>query len=178
MIETTCEIGDKTSVESSYFIASSGIKTVGYFARAVRAHWGVESMHWTLDVTYCEDACRVRKDHAERNLAAVRKIVLTLFHKNTLFADRSLRRGRVLANRKSAYREKLLEIHYRSANPSNSKKKKSENDVFVSDCRRGVHSPKLCVTMRHANCNLQPERRRRENHHDAQPRRFHCPKWR
>ncbi len=52
MIETTCEIGDKTSVESSYFIASSGIKTVGYFAQAVRAHWGVESMHWTLDVTY------------------------------------------------------------------------------------------------------------------------------
>ena len=126
MIETTCEIGDKTRVESRYFIASSGIKSVGDFARAVRAHWGVESMHWTLDITFREDACRVRKDHAARNLAAVRKIALTLFQQNTLFSDRSLRRRRVLAGRKPAYREELLGLHQRSASPSNSRKKKSE----------------------------------------------------
>jgi predicted transposase YbfD/YdcC len=125
MIETTQETGEKVSVEQRYFIASSGIKTVGELARAVRAHWGVESMHWTLDVTFREDACRVRKDHAARNLAAVRKIVLTLFQQDTLFADRSLRRRRVLASRKPAYREELLGLRPRISKASESKRKKS-----------------------------------------------------
>jgi predicted transposase YbfD/YdcC len=125
LIETTQETGEKVSVEQRYFIASSGIKTVGEFARAVRAHWGVESMHWTLDVTFREDACRVRKDHAARNLAAVRKIVLALFQQDTLFTDRSLRRRRVLASRKPAYREELLGLRPRTSKTSESKRKKS-----------------------------------------------------
>jgi predicted transposase YbfD/YdcC len=125
MIETTREIGEKTSVEQRYFIASTGIKTVSEFSRAVRAHWGVESMHWTLDVTFREDACRVRKEHAARNLAAVRKIVLTLFQQDSLFADRSLRRRRVLASRKLPYREELLGLNHRTSKASESKRKKS-----------------------------------------------------
>ncbi|MEM7495700.1 MAG: hypothetical protein AAF471_06150, partial [Myxococcota bacterium] len=28
---------------------------------AVRGHWGVESMHWTLDMTFGEDRCTVRQ---------------------------------------------------------------------------------------------------------------------
>ncbi len=118
MIETTRETGEKISVEQRYFIASTGIKTVGEFARSVRAHWAVESMHWTLDVTFREDACRVRKDHAARNLASVRKIVLALFQQDPLFADRSLRRRRVLASRNSAYREELLGLRPRTSNAS------------------------------------------------------------
>jgi predicted transposase YbfD/YdcC len=125
MIETTRETGENVSVEQRYFIASSGIKTVSEFARAVRAHWSIESMHWTLDVTFREDACRVRKDHAARNLAAVRKIVLTLFQQDSLFADRSLRRRRVLASRKPAYREELLDLRHQSGTVYNSKRKKS-----------------------------------------------------
>ena len=53
MIETTRETGEKVSVEQCYFIVSSGIKIVSEFARAVRTYWGVESMHWTLDVKCC-----------------------------------------------------------------------------------------------------------------------------
>ena len=125
MIETTREIGEKTSVEQRYFIASTGIQTVSEFSRAVRAHWGVESMHWTLDVTFREDACRVRKDDAARNLAAVRKIVLALFQQDTLLADRSLRRRRVLASRKPAYREELLGLRPRTSKASAPKRIKS-----------------------------------------------------
>ncbi len=43
-----------------------------------RKHWGVESMHWTLDVTYGEDYCRARTGHAAANRAAVRRMALSL----------------------------------------------------------------------------------------------------
>ena len=43
-----------------------------------RKHWGVESMHWTLDVTYGEDCCRARTRHAAANRASVRRMALSL----------------------------------------------------------------------------------------------------
>lgn len=49
-------------------------------ATMVRNHWGIEnSLHWVLDVTYREDASRVRKDHAAANLSTLRKWTLNLF---------------------------------------------------------------------------------------------------
>ena len=30
----------------------------------LRCHWSIEnSLHWSLDVTFREDHCRIRKDH-------------------------------------------------------------------------------------------------------------------
>ena len=43
-----------------------------------RKHWGVESMHWTLDVTYGEDYCRARTRHAAANRASIRRMALSL----------------------------------------------------------------------------------------------------
>ena len=43
------------------------------FAAAVRGHWGIEnSLHWVLDVTFREDLCRIRKDHAPQNFAVIK----------------------------------------------------------------------------------------------------------
>ena len=37
----------------------------GTAAGVVRTHWSIEnSLHWSLDVTFGEDHCRIRKDHA------------------------------------------------------------------------------------------------------------------
>ena len=110
MIETTQEIGETVSIDRRYFIASTGVKTVGDFAQAVRAHWGVEAMHWVLDVTFREDGCRVRKDHAARNLSAIRKIALAVLRMDSRHADRSLRRRRKLADNRPHYRAELLGI--------------------------------------------------------------------
>src|SRR5215813_15057652 len=35
-------------------------------------------LHWSLDVTFNEDRCRIRRDHAPANIAAVRHIALNL----------------------------------------------------------------------------------------------------
>ena len=108
MIESEQEIKDKISVERRYFIASSGVKTVEQFAHAARGHWGVEAMHWVLDVIFREDHCRVRKGHAARNLSAIRKFALSALRNDTLHPERSLRRRRKLADRRPDYRVSLL----------------------------------------------------------------------
>jgi predicted transposase YbfD/YdcC len=111
MIETTQRIKDKLSVDRRYFIVSAGVKTVEQFARAVRAHWGVEAMHWVLDVSFREDDCRVRKGHAARNLSALRKFALSALRTDTVYPERSIRRRRILAQRRADYRAQVLGIH-------------------------------------------------------------------
>jgi len=60
MVESEREINGVTSRETRYYIASTGTD-VSVFARAVRGHWDVENqLHWSLDITFNEDASRVR----------------------------------------------------------------------------------------------------------------------
>lgn len=113
MIESEQEIKGKISIERRYFIVSVGVRTVEQFAHAARAHWGVEAMHWVLDVTFREDGCRVRKGHAARNLSAIRKFALSALRNDTLHPDRSLRRRRKLADRRPDYRVTLLGLKAR-----------------------------------------------------------------
>lgn len=113
MIESEQEIKGKISIERRYFIVSAGVRTVEQFAHAARAHWGVEAMHWVLDVTFREDGCRVRKGHAARNLSAIRKFALSALRNDTLHPDRSLRRRRKLADRRPDYRVTLLGLKAR-----------------------------------------------------------------
>lgn len=48
------------------------------FSNAVRKHWGIESMHWVLDVVFNEDSNRTRKEHSPENLSLLRKIVFNI----------------------------------------------------------------------------------------------------
>ena len=72
----------------------------------VRAHWGVESPHWTLDVTFDEDRCRTRKDSLPLNLAVIRYPDF-----NILKADKSrgsLSRKRICACIDPRFRSRLF----------------------------------------------------------------------
>ena len=77
MIEETQEIKGKISTEQRFFISSLAANAEN-IAKAIRAHWLVESMHWTLDVVFNEDASRVRKDHAPENMGLIRHIVVNM----------------------------------------------------------------------------------------------------
>ena len=66
--------------ETRYFITS--LVDVESFAKAVRAHWGIEnSLHWCLDVVFKEDSNRTRKDHSAENFSVIRRIALNVLKK-------------------------------------------------------------------------------------------------
>jgi predicted transposase YbfD/YdcC len=82
--------------EISYYISSLPPK-VRQFAKAVRGHGGIENrLHWSLDVTFAEDASRVRKDHGPLNLSMLRRLALSILQKDTAVKD-SLRGKRLRA---------------------------------------------------------------------------------
>ena len=109
MIERQREINGTVSIERAYYIGSQGITSAESFAQAARDHWGIEnSLHWVLDITFREDDCRVRKDHAPHNFAALRKFALTLLRQDTQYPKRSLRSRRKTAERLPDYRASLL----------------------------------------------------------------------
>lgn len=52
------------------------------FAEAVRGHWGIESMHWTLDVTFREDDSRTRERTLGNNLSWLRRFAISLVRRH------------------------------------------------------------------------------------------------
>src|ERR671933_281614 len=68
----------KVTAEIRYYLSSAKLPPEA-LAVAIRNHWKVENgLHWILDVTFREDASRVRERNAARNLALLRKIALNL----------------------------------------------------------------------------------------------------
>lgn len=58
------------------FYISSKDLTAKELHDATRAHWAVESMHWQLDVTFKEDACRIRVDDRAESFSRIRQVCL------------------------------------------------------------------------------------------------------
>jgi len=78
----TRQVGDKESVEVSYYISSSAA-AAKVLAEGIRVHWSIENgQHWSLDVLLGQDRCRTRHKNAAENLAWVRKIALALFRQD------------------------------------------------------------------------------------------------
>jgi len=108
--ERTTFADGKTAKTRRYYITSLDPQTVGaeHLLAYVRGHWSIENtLHWSLDVTFREDASRVRKDHGPENLAAMRRMALGLL-KRTQPKTRSgrrvaIKRRRLIAGQNDAY---------------------------------------------------------------------------
>jgi predicted transposase YbfD/YdcC len=54
------------------------------FGEVVRGHWGIESMHWVLDVTFREDDSRTRERTLANNLSWLRRFAVTLLKRHPI----------------------------------------------------------------------------------------------
>jgi predicted transposase YbfD/YdcC len=63
-----------------HYLIFSGNLSAAQILDAKRAHWGVESMHWSLDIAFREDMCRVRSGNAAKNFNAMRHLTLNLLN--------------------------------------------------------------------------------------------------
>ena len=74
---------------------------------AIRDHWSIEnSLHWVLDMTFRDDECRVRTDHAPANLAVIRHMAQNLIRRAP--GTQSLRLRRKAAGWDDGYLVSLL----------------------------------------------------------------------
>ncbi|MGI8492735.1 MAG: ISAs1 family transposase [Acidimicrobiales bacterium] len=93
--------------EARYYILSV-LLSAKEFAGAVRGHWGIENnLHWQLDVSFREDECRVRTDHAPANLGVIRRFALGLL-KREASCRRGIETKRLKCAANDEYREKAL----------------------------------------------------------------------
>ena len=71
------EKGGQKSSEWHYYISSAPL-TAKSLLRHARLEWGVEAMHWLLDVHFAEDKTRVCDMNVHKTLNIMRKIALNL----------------------------------------------------------------------------------------------------
>lgn len=103
---------DKTTEESSLYFGS--IKEVEDFARAVRNHWRIESMHWNLDVTFRDDENRSRKGNIAANLALLKRIAFNSVKNDTKkYPKQSMKGKRFIALMDANYRDFLLDLNFK-----------------------------------------------------------------
>lgn len=87
------------SVERRYYISSLPADAAMH-ARAIRGHWSIENrLHHVLDVSFNEDASRIRRDHAPENVSRLRRIALNLLR---IHGDRHTKRKSIRGRRKIA----------------------------------------------------------------------------
>jgi predicted transposase YbfD/YdcC len=69
----------RAETERRYFISSLSKTSALKFGRLIRSHWRVENqLHWVLDMTFDEDASRIRNGYAAENFSRLRRIALNL----------------------------------------------------------------------------------------------------
>ena len=88
------EFKDHCTQDDRLYISSTTLD-IDRLAHGARGHWGVESMHWLLDVTFGDDRSRYRTGSGAKNMAVVRRFALGLVRANK-------HKGSVKTRRKSA----------------------------------------------------------------------------
>ena len=107
LVLRTTEIDGKETGELSYFLSSRAPR-VKEFAKVVRGHWSIESqLHWVLDVTFTEDASRIRQRRAPQTSAVLRRLAVSILSADTLVKD-NLRGKRYRAALSTDVLEQLL----------------------------------------------------------------------
>ncbi|WP_445251689.1 MULTISPECIES: ISAs1 family transposase [unclassified Microcoleus] len=97
MVVRVRHLWNKTTREVQFYLTSLSCNAQRV-AQAIRLHWGIEnSLHWTLDVTWNEDACRVRTGHGPQNLALLRRLAL-----NALNLEQSYKRSNLQKSHRAA----------------------------------------------------------------------------
>ena len=71
------DLFENTVIEQVYYISGKEL-TASDLLHHARMEWGVETMHWLLDVRYREDYFRAQNKTIQKNMNMSRKLALNL----------------------------------------------------------------------------------------------------
>ena len=73
----------RESFETRFYL-SSLLPDPKLLSRVIRSHWGIEnSWHWSMDVTFREDAHRLLNRHGVQNFSAIRRLAVSMLRRDT-----------------------------------------------------------------------------------------------
>ena len=103
----TRHLWNKTTTEVMFYLSSLP-PDAQQLGKAIRQHWSIENqLHWVLDVTFGEDACRIRTGNAPENIALLKRWSINLLNQETSF-KRSTRQKARRASMDKGYLLKVL----------------------------------------------------------------------
>jgi predicted transposase YbfD/YdcC len=85
---------DGSETDEVRYYLSSRYLSGQRFAESVRGHWGIESMHWVLDVNFREDQSRTRERTLGNNLSWLRRFAVTMLKRHP---DKDSLRGKMMS---------------------------------------------------------------------------------
>ena len=106
-IDSIRKINNKMSMEKRYYISSLA-PNAKMLTDCIRKHWTVENeLHWSLDVAFNEDKCKIKDKNAAANFAATRRFALGLL-KNAKLSKIGIKNQRLQAAWDDNFLEKLF----------------------------------------------------------------------
>ena len=123
MVQSTRQLWNKTTTTVRFYISSLEADAQRH-NRVIRSHWSIEkrcdparvqrapgsaprdSLHWVLDVTFNEDASRIRQGHAAENLGLLRRLSVNLLKREP--SKQSLKMKRYKAGMDNNFLMKIL----------------------------------------------------------------------
>jgi predicted transposase YbfD/YdcC len=108
-VDLRTEHPDRSTSDTRLYISSAPLD-IERLANGARGHWGVESMHWLLDLEFKDDLSRYRSGHGAKNMAVVRRFALGLVR-----ANKTVEASKLEENRQAGTRTTCSS--YSNANP-------------------------------------------------------------
>jgi predicted transposase YbfD/YdcC len=79
MVESQREFADRIERETRFYITSLTLEAK-LSGPMIREHWSVENgLHWTMDMTFRDDECRIRTENAPANFTTIRHMAHNLY---------------------------------------------------------------------------------------------------
>lgn len=115
LVKVDAHITDKKTGESTestrYYITSC--KDMKRVAAGIRSHWGVESMHWILDVVFGEDLSTKRSQNSAENFNIISKMATNILRNDGVDYGKkrvSVRRRMLKASFEEQYLDLLISL--------------------------------------------------------------------
>ncbi|MDJ0592055.1 MAG: ISAs1 family transposase [Pleurocapsa sp. MO_226.B13] len=106
MVRSQRQLWNKTTRKVRFYISSLEADAQRH-NRVIRSHWSIEnSLHWVLDVTFNEDASRIRQGYAAENLGLLRRLSVNLLKREP--SRQSLKMKRYKAGMDNDFLMKIL----------------------------------------------------------------------
>lgn len=109
-IKSTREMTKNTTTETRYYISSLDQKA-DKMVHNIRSHWAIEnSLHWILDMSFGDDASRIRKGNAPHIMAIIRHFAANSLQLLKAAMPKPDRESIVRLRKKCSWDENILDL--------------------------------------------------------------------